>query len=104
MRLWVESASAPAQLSVRRPVMIFSEQVYPYSLRGWLGQHKLEEKTDVQLPDGIEKLLPVKVVENLYDDVASAPAKEVSKVAVDLVKTARLFLAPIQLAAAFQDR
>lgn len=58
----------------------------------------------MHLPDGIEKLLPVKVVEKLYDEVASPPAKEVGKVAVDLVKTARLFLAPIQLAAAFQDR
>ncbi|MDD5451977.1 MAG: Abi-alpha family protein [Desulfovibrionales bacterium] len=56
------------------------------------------------LPDGIEKLLPAKVVEKAYDDLASQPAKEVSKVAVDLVKTARLLLAPFQLAAAFQDR
>lgn len=43
-----------------------------------------------------------KVIEN--DDVASAPAREASKIAVDLVKTARLFLAPLQLAATFQDR
>jgi len=57
-----------------------------------------------QLPDWIDKLLPAKVVEKAYDDVASQPAKEVSKIAVDLVKTARLFLAPFQLAAAFQDR
>jgi len=58
----------------------------------------------MQLPDGIEKLLPAKVIEKVYDDVASAPAKEASKIAVDLVKTARLFLAPIQIAATFQDR
>ena len=58
----------------------------------------------MQLPDGIDKLLPAKIIEKVYDDVASAPAKEASKIAVDLVKTARLFLAPIQLAAAFQDR
>jgi hypothetical protein len=56
------------------------------------------------LPGGIEKLLPEKVLEDAYDDLASKPAKEVSKIAVDVVKTARLFLAPIQLAAAFQDR
>lgn len=56
------------------------------------------------LPDGIEKLLPAKVIERAYDDVASIPAREASKIAVDLVKTARLLLAPIQLAAAFQDR
>jgi hypothetical protein len=42
----------------------------------------------------------IRVLEKLYDDAASAPAKEVSKIAVDLVKTARLFLAPFQLAAA----
>jgi hypothetical protein len=58
----------------------------------------------MELPDGIEKLLPIKVIEKAYEDVASAPAKEVSKIAVDIVKTARLFLAPIQIAATFQDR
>jgi hypothetical protein len=58
----------------------------------------------VPLPDGIEKLLPAKVIEKAYDDVVSPPAQQVSKIAVDLVKTARLLLAPIQLAAAFQDR
>lgn len=58
----------------------------------------------MQLPDGIEKLLPAKVVEKAYDDLAASPAREVSKITVDLVKTGRLFLAPFQLAAAFQDR
>lgn len=58
----------------------------------------------IPLLDGIEKLLPTKVIENAYEDLASAPAKELSKVGVDIVKTARLFLAPIQLVAAFQDR
>lgn len=57
-----------------------------------------------QLPDGIGNLLPPQVVEKAYDDIASQPAREVSKIAVDLVKTGRLFLAPFQLAAAFQDR
>lgn len=58
----------------------------------------------MNLPDEIEKLLPAKVVEKAYDDLASTPAREASKIAVDLVKTGRLFLAPFQLAAAFQDR
>lgn len=58
----------------------------------------------MQLPDGIEKLLPIKVIERAYDDVASGPAKEAGKIAVDVVKTARLFLAPFQIAATFQDR
>jgi hypothetical protein len=56
------------------------------------------------LPEHIEKLLPTKVVENLYKDGVSDSAREASKIGVDLVKTARLFLAPFQLAAAFQDR
>ena len=57
-----------------------------------------------QLPDDIEKLLPVKVVESLYKNGVSDSTKEPSKVGVDLVKTARLFLAPFQVTAAFQDR
>lgn len=56
------------------------------------------------LPDGIEKLLPAKVLEKAYDDIVSPPGRELGKVGADLVKTARLFLAPIQLAAAFQYR
>lgn len=55
-------------------------------------------------PDEIVKLLPANVIEKAYDDLASQPAKEGSKIAVDLVKTARLLLAPFQLTAAFQDR
>jgi hypothetical protein len=56
------------------------------------------------LPEYIEKLLPSKVIEHLYNDGVSESAKEISKLGVDVVKTARLFLAPFQLAAAFQDR
>ncbi|MEQ8694604.1 MAG: DUF4393 domain-containing protein [Gammaproteobacteria bacterium] len=56
------------------------------------------------LPDFIEKLLPQKVVERLYEDGVSDSAKELSKIGVDLAKTARLFLAPFQLTGAFQDR
>lgn len=55
-------------------------------------------------PEGLDKLLPTKVIEYAYTDIASPPAKEIGKAAVDLVKTARLLLAPFQLAAAFQDR
>jgi len=56
------------------------------------------------IPEDLDKLLPAKVVEQAYDDIASPSAKELGKAAVDLVKTARLLLAPFQLAAAFQDR
>jgi len=56
------------------------------------------------LPDFIETFLPQKVVERLYEDGVSGSAKELSKIGVDIAKTARLFLAPLQLTAAFQDR
>ena len=56
------------------------------------------------IPEFIEKILPAKVVERLYSDGVSDSAKEISKLGVDVVKTARLFLAPFQVAAAFQDR
>jgi hypothetical protein len=49
-------------------------------------------------------LLPEKVVEKAYDDLVSSPAKELGKVGVDVVKMLRLLLAPLQIAAAFQDR
>ncbi len=54
--------------------------------------------------ENLNKLLGSKTVEKLYDDAVSPPAKELSKVGVDLVKTARLILAPLQITAAFQDR
>jgi len=57
-----------------------------------------------QLPEGLDKLLPAKVIEKAYDDAVSPAAREAGKVAADIVRTARLLLAPFQLAAAFQDR
>jgi hypothetical protein len=55
-------------------------------------------------PEGLDKLLPAKVIEKAYDDAVSPAAKEVGQAAADIVKTARLLLAPFQLGAAFQDR
>jgi hypothetical protein len=52
----------------------------------------------------VEKLSNSKVIEKIYDDGLSSPIVEVSKIGVDLVKSARLILAPLQLAATFQDR
>lgn len=52
----------------------------------------------------VEKLSNSKVVEKIYDDGLSSPVIEISKIGTDLVKSARLILAPLQLAAAFQDR
>ena len=52
----------------------------------------------------VKAILPEKVVEKMYDDLVSNPAKELGKVGTDAVKTMRLLLAPLQIAAAFQDR
>lgn len=52
----------------------------------------------------IDKIANSKVVERAYDDALSSPMIEVSKIGVDAIKTARLVLAPLQIAATFQDR
>ncbi|MDP4087608.1 MAG: Abi-alpha family protein [Bacillota bacterium] len=54
--------------------------------------------------DKLANILGANTVEKAYDDAASQPMKEVGKTATDIVKTLRLFTAPFQLAAAFQDR
>ena len=54
-------------------------------------------------PDVLGKIIE-KIPEKLYEDMLSDSAKEASKIGVDLVKTTRLFLAPLQITAAFQDR
>jgi hypothetical protein len=50
------------------------------------------------------KLVPKKTVGKVYDDVLSGPFKQIGKLGTDVVKTARLLLAPLQYAAAYQDR
>ena len=50
------------------------------------------------------KLVPKKTIDKLYDDALSGPAKEIGKLGTDVVKTARLLLAPLQYGAAYQDR
>lgn len=52
----------------------------------------------------IEKVANSKLAEKIYDDGLSPPVVEISKLGVDVVKTARLILAPLQIAASFQDR
>lgn len=54
--------------------------------------------------DLVKSLFPEKVVEKAYDDIVSSPAKELGKVGTDVVKAMRLLLAPLQIAAALQDR
>lgn len=50
------------------------------------------------------KLVPKETIGKLYDDMLSGPAKEAGRLGTDVVKAARLLLAPLQLAAALQDR
>jgi hypothetical protein len=54
--------------------------------------------------DDIANILGAKTLEKAYDDAASNPMKEVGKAATDILKTLRLFTAPFQLAASYQDR
>lgn len=46
----------------------------------------------------------LKIVEKLYDDALSPALREASKVGVDLVKTFRLILLPLQYTAMWQER
>ena len=55
-------------------------------------------------PEALGKLIPKEAIAKFYDDALSGAAKEAGKLAEDTMKTARLLLAPVQLAAAFQDR
>jgi hypothetical protein len=50
------------------------------------------------------KFVPKKTIGKLYDDALSGPAKEIGKLGTDVVKTARLLLAPLQYGAAYQER
>tara|TARA_B100000768_G_C11192472_1_gene337969 strand:- start:169 stop:903 length:735 start_codon:yes stop_codon:yes gene_type:complete len=52
----------------------------------------------------VEKISNSKIFEKIYDDGFSSPVVEVSKIGTDLVKSARLILAPLQVVATFQDR
>src|ERR1700726_2497128 len=53
---------------------------------------------------GLGKLVPKETIGKVYDDALSGPAKEIGKLGTDVVKTARLILAPLQYGAAYQDR
>ncbi|TDF58120.1 DUF4393 domain-containing protein, partial [Cupriavidus sp. L7L] len=50
------------------------------------------------------KLVPSEVVKEVYSDAVADTLKEASKLGVDLVKTLRLALFPIQYGAMLQDR
>lgn len=54
--------------------------------------------------DVVKAALESKVTEKAYDDVLSPGLKEIGKLGQSTAKTARLLLAPLQIAATFQDR
>ena len=59
------------------------------------------------MPADLEKIANIlgqDTVKKIYEDGASIPLQETSKAVTDLIKAARLFTAPIQLLAAYQDR
>lgn len=53
---------------------------------------------------GIGKVLDSKVAQRLYEDAIAPPAKQVGALSGDLLKTFRLFTAPLQYLASYQDR
>ncbi|MBI1768331.1 MAG: DUF4393 domain-containing protein [Bacteroidetes bacterium] len=55
-------------------------------------------------PKDISNILGADTIKKIYEDGLSAPTKEVSKLLADFVKAARLFSAPIQLMASYQER
>lgn len=52
----------------------------------------------------LSNILGADTVKKVYEDGASQPVQESSKILVDFLKAARLFTAPIQLLASYQDR
>lgn len=52
----------------------------------------------------LSKILDKGLIQKIYEDGLSSPAKETGEIITDVIKTARLFTAPFQLAAAYQDR
>lgn len=52
----------------------------------------------------LSKFLDKDLVRQIYEDGLSNPSKETGEIITDVIKTARLFTAPFQLAAAYQDR
>ena len=54
--------------------------------------------------DNLSNILGADLAKKIYEDAASDSLKEVGKIGVDMIKAFRLFTAPLQLLAAYQDR
>lgn len=55
-------------------------------------------------PGEIAKILETEIAKRMYQDGMSKPTTQIGDLLTDFIKTIRLFTAPIQLAAAAQDR
>jgi hypothetical protein len=53
---------------------------------------------------GAGKVVDSEIVKRAYEEAASEPMRQVGKLTTDLIKTFRLFTAPVQLLASYQDR
>jgi len=53
---------------------------------------------------GAGKIITSEVAKKTYDDALSGPFKQLGALSTDLLKSIRLFTAPLQLGAAYQDR
>jgi len=52
----------------------------------------------------LSNILGQETIKKIYEDGASEPTKEIGKAATDILRTFRLFLAPFQIGAAYQNR
>ncbi|MDE2028828.1 MAG: hypothetical protein KGJ11_09855, partial [Candidatus Omnitrophica bacterium] len=59
---------------------------------------------DDEIVKDLAKILDTKTVKKFYKDGLSSPVKESGEILTDVIKTVRLFSAPFQVAAAYQDR
>lgn len=75
--------------------MLRLRKPYPY----WHGAKKL--KMDLEK---MSNILGAETVKKIYDDGLSQPVQETGKMLTDFIKAARLFTAPFQLLASYQDR
>lgn len=59
---------------------------------------------DDEVTKELVKILDTNLAKTVYRDGLTKPTQETGEIVTDVVKTARLFMAPFQLAAAYQDR
>jgi Abortive infection alpha len=75
-------------------------------VRAGIFEYYKEQLWDAPMKDitGIGKLANSKLVTKVYDDALTDAAKQAGGLTVDLIKSLRLFTAPLQVASMFQDR